>query len=73
MKLLLGFVLRASDATYGKEHAVPEAPGGGSPGMPQRTALCGLLVTVSLRPFSEAARPCKRCLAAAKRIADAET
>ena len=67
MKLLLGFILRASDETYGREHAVGHQflsrQGTGR-------ALCGIDVTLSARPFSDAARPCKRCLAAAKRISD---
>ncbi len=71
MKLILGFVLRASDQTYGKEHAVVESPVGGLAGMPERIGLCGRLVTVSCRPFSDASHPCKRCKAAAKRISDA--
>jgi hypothetical protein len=65
MKLLLGFILRASDGTYAAEHAVGHEflsrKGTGR-------ALCGIDVTLSARPFSDASRPCKRCTAAARRL-----
>jgi len=66
VKLLLGFVLRASDGTYDKEHAVAEPPWTASD--TKEKTLCGLWVTCSVRLFAWATRPCKRCKAAVKKL-----
>ena len=67
MKLLLGFVLRASDNTLGKQHAVRDDWPANSV-RTERRSLCGIAVTLSARHFSEARFPCKRCAAAARRL-----